>query len=88
MVMSLYQAPLFFHNCWKKKKEKELINQDSFALSHHPLACVNLKGNKVTNRCGVLQVCFRLVMFRPFVGEVIVAKVKESDADGLRCMIH
>ncbi|XP_057508138.1 uncharacterized protein LOC130791053 isoform X3 [Actinidia eriantha] len=29
-------------------------------------------------------VCFRLVMFRPFMGEVIVAKVKESDADGLR----
>ncbi|XP_052169999.1 uncharacterized protein LOC127786562 isoform X2 [Diospyros lotus] len=27
---------------------------------------------------------FRLVMFRPFVGEVIVAKLKESDANGLR----
>lgn len=27
---------------------------------------------------------FRLVMFRPFVGEVIGAKLKESNADGLR----
>ncbi|XP_057963732.1 uncharacterized protein LOC131154918 [Malania oleifera] len=26
---------------------------------------------------------FRLMMFRPFVGEVIAAKLKESDADGL-----
>ncbi|GFP98009.1 DNA-directed RNA polymerase iii subunit rpc8 [Phtheirospermum japonicum] len=29
---------------------------------------------------------FRLVMFRPFVGEVISAKLKESTKDGLRCM--
>lgn len=27
---------------------------------------------------------FRLIMFRPFVGEIIVAKLKESDANGLR----
>ncbi|WCJ22132.1 DNA-directed RNA polymerase III subunit RPC8 [Euphorbia peplus] len=27
---------------------------------------------------------FRLVMFRPFVGEIIVAKLKESNKDGLR----
>lgn len=27
---------------------------------------------------------FRLIMFRPFVGEVIVAKLKESDSNGLR----
>lgn len=27
-------------------------------------------------------------MFRPFVGEVIAAKLKESDANGLRCMTH
>uniref|UniRef100_A0A5B7AEG5 DNA-directed RNA polymerase subunit n=1 Tax=Davidia involucrata TaxID=16924 RepID=A0A5B7AEG5_DAVIN len=27
---------------------------------------------------------FRLIMFRPFVGEVIVAKLKESGASGLR----
>ncbi|KAJ9695978.1 hypothetical protein PVL29_008307 [Vitis rotundifolia] len=27
---------------------------------------------------------FRLVMFRPFVGEIITAKLKESDANGLR----
>ncbi|XP_010542701.1 PREDICTED: DNA-directed RNA polymerase III subunit RPC8 [Tarenaya hassleriana] len=29
-------------------------------------------------------VVFRMVVFRPFVGEIIVAKLKESDADGLR----
>ncbi|KAL6339841.1 hypothetical protein AAG906_034929 [Vitis piasezkii] len=27
---------------------------------------------------------FRLVMFRPFVGEIITAKLKESDANGLQ----
>lgn len=32
------------------------------------------------------QVVFRLIMFRPFVGEIIAAKVKESNATGLRCM--
>ena len=32
------------------------------------------------------QVEFRLVMFRPFVGEIITAKLKESDSYGLRCM--
>ena len=32
------------------------------------------------------QVKFRLVVFRPFVGEIIAAKLKESDANGLRCM--
>lgn len=26
-------------------------------------------------------------MFRPFVGEVISAKLKESDTNGLRCML-
>ncbi|CAA7026387.1 unnamed protein product [Microthlaspi erraticum] len=30
------------------------------------------------------QVGFRIVVFRPFVGEVISAKLKESDANGLR----
>uniref|UniRef100_A0A1J3D2F2 DNA-directed RNA polymerase subunit n=1 Tax=Noccaea caerulescens TaxID=107243 RepID=A0A1J3D2F2_NOCCA len=30
------------------------------------------------------QVGFRIVVFRPFVGEVIAAKLKESDANGLR----
>ncbi|KAJ0111930.1 hypothetical protein Patl1_03240 [Pistacia atlantica] len=30
---------------------------------------------------------FRLVVFRPFVGEIIAAKLKESDANGLRCFI-
>ena len=32
------------------------------------------------------QVVFRLIMFRPFVGEIIAANVKESNATGLRCM--
>lgn len=32
------------------------------------------------------QVEFRLVMFRPFIGEIIAAKLKESDSSGLRCM--
>ncbi|GLT42388.1 hypothetical protein SLA2020_163900 [Shorea laevis] len=27
---------------------------------------------------------FRLIVFRPFVGEIILAKLKESDANGLR----
>ncbi|CAH2038727.1 unnamed protein product [Thlaspi arvense] len=31
------------------------------------------------------KVGFRMVMFRPFVGEVIAAKFKESDSNGLRC---
>lgn len=36
----------------------------------------------------LLQVRFRLVMFRPFVGEVISARLKESTKDGLRCMTY
>jgi DNA-directed RNA polymerase subunit E'/Rpb7 len=31
------------------------------------------------------KVGLRIVVFRPFVGEVIAAKFKESDANGLRC---
>lgn len=27
-------------------------------------------------------------MFRPFVGEVIAAQLKESDANGLHCRTH
>lgn len=34
--------------------------------------------------CELLQVRFRLVMFQPFVGEVISARLKESNKDGLR----
>ncbi|KAJ4727369.1 DNA-directed RNA polymerase III subunit like [Melia azedarach] len=30
------------------------------------------------------KVKFRLIVFRPFVGEIISAKLKESDANGLR----
>ncbi|CAN1133509.1 DNA-directed RNA polymerase III subunit RPC8 [Linum perenne] len=30
---------------------------------------------------------FRMVIFRPFAGEVIVAKIKESDVDGLRLSV-
>jgi len=29
---------------------------------------------------------FRLVMFRPFVGEVLIAKLKTCDKSGLYCM--
>lgn len=32
-----------------------------------------------------LKVTFRLVVFRPFTSEVILAKVKSSDEDGIRC---
>jgi DNA-directed RNA polymerase subunit E'/Rpb7 len=32
------------------------------------------------------QVVFNLIMFRPFPGEIISAKVISLDADGLRCM--
>lgn len=31
-------------------------------------------------------VVFRLVVFRPFPSEVILARVKSSDEDGIRCM--
>ena len=31
-------------------------------------------------------VTFRMVVFRPFVSEVLLAKVKSSDEDGIRCM--
>nr|VDD53603.1 unnamed protein product [Brassica oleracea] len=31
------------------------------------------------------KVGFRIVVFRPFVGEVIAARFKESDSNGLRC---
>lgn len=34
------------------------------------------------------QVEFRMVVFRPFVGEIIAAKLKESNKDGLRCMFN
>lgn len=36
---------------------------------------------------GLLQVKFRLVVFRPFVGEIITARLKESKAEGLRCKL-
>jgi len=32
-----------------------------------------------------IVVVFRLVVFRPFISEVVVAKVKSSDEDGIRC---
>jgi len=32
------------------------------------------------------QVVFNLIIFRPFPGEIISAKVYSLDADGLRCM--
>lgn len=31
-------------------------------------------------------VVFRMVVFRPFTSEVIVAKVKSSDENGIRCL--
>ena len=34
-----------------------------------------------------LIVTFRMVVFRPFVSEVIIAKVKSSDEDGIRRML-
>lgn len=33
-----------------------------------------------------LQAVFTLIVFRPFVGEIIAAKLIESNADGIRCM--
>lgn len=33
------------------------------------------------------QVVFTLIVFRPYVGEVIIGKVKESDENGLRSML-
>jgi DNA-directed RNA polymerase subunit E'/Rpb7 len=29
-----------------------------------------------------------MIVFRPFVGEIISAKLKESTADGLHCMFN
>jgi DNA-directed RNA polymerase III subunit RPC8 len=34
---------------------------------------------------GKYAVVFRMVVFRPFTSEVVVAKVKSSDEDGIRC---
>ena len=34
-------------------------------------------------KCNILVV-FRMVVFRPFTSEVIIAKVKSSDEDGIR----
>lgn len=33
----------------------------------------------------VISVVLRLVVFRPFASEVILAKVKSSDEEGIRC---
>ena len=41
------------------------------------LSCVNIDFDS--------EVTFRLVVFRPFTSEVILAKVKSSDDDGIRC---
>ena len=35
----------------------------------------------------LLIVTFRVVVFRPFVSEVVLAKVKSSDEDGIRRML-
>lgn len=34
--------------------------------------------------CSTYEVIFRLLMFRPFIGEIITGKIEESDANGLR----
>lgn len=34
--------------------------------------------------CSTYKVIFRLIMFRPFIGEIITGKVEESNATGLR----
>ncbi len=39
----------------------------------------------VTQHISSVAVVFREVVFRPFTSEVILAKVKSSDEDGIRC---
>lgn len=36
----------------------------------------------------VLQVIFRLVMFRPFEGEILEGKIEKSGPDGLHCTLY
>lgn len=47
---------------------------------------LNIEGGSIFAGDGAstYTVLFRLIMFRPFVGEVIAATLKESDANGLR----
>lgn len=40
----------------------------------------------VLNSSFIFVVTFRMVVFRPFVSEVLLAKVKSSDEDGIRRM--
>ena len=49
-------------------------------------------GIKVRFVCVLFDICanerivvFRMVVFRPFTSEVVIAKVKSSDEDGIRC---
>ena len=51
--------------------------------------CLWYKGAFVCSLCDVCAdeyiVVFRMVVFRPFTSEVVIAKVKSSDEDGIRC---
>ena len=41
-------------------------------------------GRQLERKLKPFLVVFRLVVFRPFTSEVIIAKVKSSDEDGVR----
>lgn len=71
---------------WRKRKLKAKMfpRLELLAISLQEFLGVLLNYDNVT-RC-LLQVRFRLVMFRPFVGEVIIARLIASNKDGLRCM--
>lgn len=44
-------------------------------------------GSQARTGCLTKEVRFRLIMFRPFVGEVIAARLKRSDVNGLPLLL-
>ncbi|KAA3481268.1 DNA-directed RNA polymerase III subunit RPC8 [Gossypium australe] len=62
------------------KSELETLFLDKFMISGQLKVALSFPGDGAST----YMVEFRLIVFRPFIGEIIVAKLKESDASGLR----
>ena len=62
-------------------KEKFATETDVYGIKVRYL-CLYYKIKANTN---FKVAVFRMVIFRPFISEVVVAKVKSSDEDGIRC---
>ncbi|CDY24997.1 BnaC02g40110D [Brassica napus] len=75
-------------------RRKQVLDAAVSDLRSLGIQAIGLEGDvQLSFACFVLpgdgaatyKVGFRIVVFRPFVSEVIAARFKESDSNGLRC---